>query len=168
MQHVQALILLSQLKRFRNDAIMREENAAYLNQELSKIPGIVPHKPVPGAEKAAYHMYPFRFIEKDFGKIDRSTFLKAMRAEGIPVRSGYGRQNHDGLMKEALDSRGFRRLFSDSRLDEWHEQNVLPGNDQLTEEAVTMYQSVLLGSRKDMDDIVNAVTKVYKNRSKLG
>ena len=168
MQHVQALILLSQLKRFRDDANLREENAAYLDQALSKIPGIVPHKPVDGAEKAAFHMYPFRFVEKEFGNIDRSTFLKAMRAEGIPVRSGYGKQNHDGLMKEALDSRGFRRLFDTARLEQWHEQNVLPGNDQLTEEAVTLYQNVLLGSKEDMDDIVNAVTKVYENRMKLG
>ena len=32
---------------------------------------------------------------------------------------------------------------------------------------VTFYQSILLGSKADMDDIVNAITKIYENRSSL-
>ena len=29
------------------------------------------------------------------------------------------------------------------------------------------HQSILLGSRNDMDDIVNAITKIYENRKSL-
>jgi perosamine synthetase len=90
-----------------------------------------------------------------------------LRAEGVPCSSGYGKQNHDGLIEEALNSRGYKRLFSEKRLKQWREENVLPGNDQLTEEAVAFYQSILLGTKSDMDDIVNAITKIYENRSSL-
>jgi hypothetical protein len=90
-----------------------------------------------------------------------------LRAEGIPVNSGYGPQNKDGLIEEALASKGYKRIFGEKRLSQWREENVLPGNDQLCKEACTLYQNVLLGTQKDMDDIVDAVTKVYENREKL-
>ncbi len=168
MQHVQALILKSQMKRFEEDARIRESNAAYLDEKLAKIPGIVPHRPVPGADQAAFHMYPFRYIKEEFNNASRDTFIEALRAEGIPGNQGYGKQNNDGLIEEALTSRGYQRLYGKERLDQWREENVLPGNDQLAEEAVTFYQSVLLGTKKDMDDIVNAITKIYTNREQLG
>lgn len=168
MQQVQALVLMSQMKRFEEDARIRESNAAYLDARLDKIPGIIPHQPVPGAEKAAFHMYPFRYIKEEFNDASRDTFIKALRAEGIPCNQGYGKQNKDGLIEEAFNSRGYQRLFGKERLDRWRAENVLPGNDQLSEEAVTFYQSVLLGTKKGMDDIVNAITKIYTNKAQLG
>ena len=168
MQHVQALILMSQMKRFESDAKKREENAAYLDAKLGQIPGIVPYKLVTGAEKAAYHLYPFRYIKEEFNNIPRDKFLKALNAEGVPGRAGYGQQNKDGLIEEALNSRGYKRLFGDDRLNEWRKANDLPGNDQLCEEAVTFYQSVLLGTKKDMEDIVDAIQKIFEHRKELG
>ena len=43
----------------------------------------------------------------------------------------------------------------------------LPGNDQLCKEAVCFFQNVLLGNKHDMDDIANAILKIYENRDKL-
>jgi hypothetical protein len=37
----------------------------------------------------------------------------------------------------------------------------------LTKEAVWFYQNMLLAERKDMDDIINAVQKIYENRKQL-
>ena len=167
MQQMQAIMLLSQMKRIGKDADVRLENARYLDERLKEIPGIHPYRLVEGDNRSAYHMYPFRFVSREFGDVPRKMFLKAMAAEGIPCSPGYGRQNHDGLIEEALRSRGYQRLFSKQRLDRWREENVLPGNDQLAGEAVTFYQSLLLGSRSDMDDIVHAVTKIYENRESL-
>jgi len=168
MQHVQALILMSQMKRFEDDARTRESNAAYLDAKLADVPGIIPHKPVNGAEKAAFHLYPFRYQKSAFKDISREKFIQALRAEGIPCNRGYGKQNKDGLIEEALNSRGYTRLYGKERLDQWREENVLPGNDQLAEEAVILYQNMLLGTKQDMDDIVNAITKIYSNRDQLG
>ena len=75
-----------------------------------------------------YHMYPFRYIKEEFNNVPKETFLKALNAEGIPCSNGYGKQNKDGLIEEQLSSRGYRRLFNDSRLNQWREKNVLPGN----------------------------------------
>lgn len=167
MQQIQAIMLMSQMKRVEKDADVRLKNALYLDKKLSEIPGIHPYKLVEGNNRSAYHMYPFRFVAKEFGDVSRQTFLKALAAEGVPCSAGYGKQNHDGLIEEALNSRGYQRLFSKKRLKQWREENRLPGNDRLAEQAITFYQSMLLGTEADMDDIVNAVTKIYENRELL-
>ncbi len=167
MQQSQALILMSQMKRIEKDNDIRLANALYLDKRLREIPGIIPYKPADGATRAVYHLYPFRYIKEHFNNIPKDKFIRALNAEGIPASGGYGQQNKDGLMEEALKSRGYKRLFPEARLNKWREENVLPGNDQLCNQAVTLYQSILLGSRADMDDIVNAITKIYQNRNSL-
>lgn len=167
MQQSQALILMSQMKRFEKDNDIRLSNALYLDKKLKEIPGIIPYKLADGATRAVYHLYPFRYIKENFNNVPKEKFLRALSAEGIPCSSGYGKQNKDGLLEEALSSRGYKRLFSEARLKQWREENNLPGNDQLSDQAVTFSQSLLLGSKADMDDIVNAITKIYENRETL-
>ena len=167
MQQSQALILMSQMKRIEKDNDVRLANALYLDKKLKEIPGIIPYKLAEGATRAVYHLYPFRYIKEDFNNIPKDKFLKALSAEGIPCNSGYGKQNKDGLIEDAFSSRGYKRLFSEARLKQWRENNNLPGNDRLCDQAVIFSQSMLLGSRSDMDDIVNAITKIYDNRALL-
>ncbi len=167
MQQIQAITLMSQMNRIGKDAEIRLENAIYLDKKLAEIPGIVPAKLVAENSRSAYHFYPFRFISEKFGNVSRSKFIEALHAEGIPCSPGYGQQNKDGLIEEALNSKGYKRLFSEQRLNQWRDENVLPGNDQLAREAVTFTQNILLGTKSDMDDIVNAITKIYENRESL-
>jgi len=167
MQQFQALILISQMERILKDADIRLGNALCLDEKLKEIPGIIPYKLADGATRSAYHLYPFRYISKEFDNIPKERFIRALNAEGIPCSGGYGPQNKDGLIEDQLTSKGFKRLFSETRLNQWREENVLPGNDQLCNEAVIFYQSMLLGSRNDMEDIVKAITKIYEYRAEL-
>ena len=167
MQQIQALILMSQMNRIQKDADIRLANALYPDANLKEIPGIVPAKLVDSNVRSAYHLYAFRYSGKEFNDIPKDRFIRALAAEGIPCSGGYGLQNKDGLIEEQLSSRGFKRLFSEARLKQWREENVLPGNDKLCSEAVTFYQSILLGSRSDMEDIVKAIRKIYQNRDTL-
>jgi len=165
---IQAGILLSQIERARQDADKRLENALYLDARLKEVPGIIPYKLADGATRSAYHFYPFRYKKEHFDGLTRDQFRQALRAEGIPTYGGYGKQYFDGLIEEAISSRGYQRLFSSQRLKRYREElHHLPENDQLTEEAVMLFQHMLLAERSDMDDIVNAVRKVYENRKQL-
>ena len=165
---VQAGLLLSQMGRARSDADKRLENALYLDARFKEIPGIVPYKLSDGATRSAYHLYPFRYKEEHFDGLSKRKFLQALMAEGIPCGQGYGPQYFDGLIEEAISSRGYKRLFSEQRLKSYREElHDLPDNDQLTREALWFYQNMLLAERSDMDDIVNAVQKIYANRKQL-
>jgi len=168
MTEVQAGLLLSQMQRARSDADKRLENALYLDSKFRNIPGIVPYKLSDGATRSAYHLYPFRYKKEHFDGLPRHKFLAALRAEGIPCGQGYGQQYFDGLIEEAISSRGYTRLYTKERLKRYREElHHLPDNDQLTLEAVWFYQNMLLAERKDMDDIISAVQKIYENRSQL-
>jgi len=168
MTELQAVLLLSQMERARGDADKRLENALYLDSKLKEIPGIIPYKLSDGATRSSYHLYPFRYKKEHFDDLPRDKFIAALQAEGIPCGGGYGRQYFDGLMEEAISSRGYKRLFSEERLNRYRDElHQLPENDQLTREAVWFYQYMLLADRSDMDDVVNAIQKVYENRKSL-
>jgi perosamine synthetase len=167
MTEYQAGILLSQIKRLEPDTAMRVENANYLTSRIKDIPGIVPHKLYEGTTRAVYHLYPFRYKKEHFNNAPRSKFLSALSAEGIPCSGGYGPQYRDGLIEAMLNSKNFKRSFSEARLKRYREELNYPDNDQLCQEAVWLYQSLLLTSKQDMDDIANAILKIYENRDKL-
>ncbi|MCK4293123.1 MAG: DegT/DnrJ/EryC1/StrS family aminotransferase [Planctomycetes bacterium] len=167
MQEFQAVILMSQMKRLEKDTQTRGENAHYLTSKIKDIPGIMPHKLYEGVTRAAYHLYPFRYKKEHFNNIPRSKLLAALGAEGIPCSGGYGPQNKDGLVEDALNSKGYKRLYSEARLKRYRRDNHYPDNDQLCQEAVWLSQRLLLTTKKDMDDIANAILKIYENRGKL-
>jgi len=167
MTEYQAAILLNQMQRLEADTVRRVENANYLTSRIKDVPGIVPHKLYEGATRAVYHLYPFRYKKEQFNNMPRSRFLAALSREGIPCSGGYGPQYRDGLIEAALTSKNFKRAFPKARLDRYREELRLPGNDQLCEEAVWFTQNMLLGTRTDIDDIANAIAKVYENRDAL-
>ena len=167
MQEFQAVILMSQMKRLESDTERRNQNAKYLTSRIKDIPGILPHKLYKEVTRAAYHLYPFRYKKEYFNGLPRDKFLSALRAEGIPCSGGYGPQYNDGLVEEALNSTGYKRLYSRERLNRYRRENRYPDNDQLCKEAVWFGQNMLLGSRRDIDDIADAILKTYENKDKL-
>jgi perosamine synthetase len=167
MTEYQAAILLNQMQRLEADTVKRVENAKYLTSKIKDIPGIVPHKLYEGATRAVYHLYPMRYKQEQFGGLPRNRFIAALSAEGIPCSSVYGPQYKDGLIEAALTSKNFTRAFPKERLDRYRDELHYPGNEQLCQEAVCFTQNLLLGPQSDMDDIANAIQKVYENRDAL-
>lgn len=65
------------------------------------------------------------------------------------------------------ESENFRRAFPAQRRKRSWEELELPQNDRFSEEAVWFSQRMLLGSRRNIDDIADAVLKVCENRDRL-
>ena len=167
MTEFQAAILLAQMKRLEEQTQRRGQNAEYLTSRIKDIPGIVPAELYDGVTRAAYHLYPFRYKKDLFNDVSRDKFRAALKAEGIPNSSGYGPINKDPFFEHTLRSSNFRCMYSKARLDRCREQNHCPDNDRLCQEAVWLSQNLLLGTRQDMDDIANAIEKIYENRASL-
>ncbi len=163
----QGNLLLAQMVRLDEQSRTREENAGYLASSLSRIPGIKPARLYEGVTRAAYHLFMFRYDKQAFGGLPRSAFLKALTAEGIPCSSGYRPLNKEPFIQTALQSRGYRRVYSKETLEGWRERNACPQNDILCEQAVWLSQNMLLGSRSDMDQIAEAIAKVHAHAGEL-
>ncbi len=170
MTEYQGAIGLAQLKRLEEQTKTREKNAGYLRSRIRKIPGINPYELYDNVTRAVYHLFPFRYDKREFKGLPRDRFLEALRAEGIPCSPGYSPINKMPYLKDAFQSKNFKKVYPPEMLDyeKYVERNQCPENDLLcNEEAVWLYQNMLLGSRKDMDDIYRAIEKTYENSEKI-
>ena len=167
MTEFQAALLLAQMTRLEAQARTRDENAAYLTRLLQQIPGISPARMYEGCTRNAYHLYMLRYDAGQFAGLPRTAFLKALSAEGVPASGGYSPLNKEPFLEDAFSRRGFQAIYSKARLDTWREQNQCPQNDRLCTEAVWLTQTMLIGPRKDMDDIAEAVRKIQANAALL-
>ncbi len=163
----QASLLLAQMARIEVQAKTRTENAKYLTTMLKEIPGIRLAAQYSGTTSNAYHLYMLRYSPGEFAGLPRSKFLKALAAEGISASGGYAPLNTEACISRVLESRGYRRLFPDSRLKQWREANRCPENDRLCGEAVWMTQNMLLGQRSDMEQIAEAFRKIHAHAGAL-
>jgi dTDP-4-amino-4,6-dideoxygalactose transaminase len=167
MTEFQGALLTAQMTRLEEQSRTREQNAAALTEMLSRIPGILPAKMYPGCTRNAYHLYMFRYSAEAFAGVPKRTFLKALTAEGIPCSGGYSPLNKEPFIKTTLQSHGYKTAHSPARLKRWVERNECPSNDRLCEEAVWFSQTTMLGPRRDMEQIAEAVAKIQKNASSL-
>ena len=94
--------------------------------------------------------------------------IKPFYIPGIPCSSGYAPLNKMPFLRDTLRSKAYRRVYPEKLLNEWEERNQCPVNDQLcNEEAVWFTQTMLLGSREDMDQIAEAIRKIQAQASQL-
>lgn len=167
MQHFQAAMLLQQLDKLREETAVRQQNATRLSAYLKEIPGITPAR-LPEHSQAAWHLFPFRYDASKFQGLSRETFIRAMRAEGIPCSTGYREQYFDGLLDEAIASRGFKRLFSAQRLKQYRDSfQELKGNRQVCATTVAVTQNLLLADPAHIARIPEAIRKIQAHAGEL-
>jgi dTDP-4-amino-4,6-dideoxygalactose transaminase len=167
MTQAQAVMLTQQFDKLVKETAIRRANADYLSAQLPKIPGVTPVR-LPENSRAVWHLYPFRYDAAQFNGLSRDKFAKALSAEGVPCGSVYREQYYDGLLDEAIASRGFKRLWSTERLKAYRDSfQELKGNRQVCQTTVAFSQSLLLADRSGMDDIIEAIRKVQAHSAAL-
>lgn len=167
MTEFQGAILSAQMARLEAQTKVRQDNAAYLSKQLSRIPGISPQKLYPGCTGNAWHLFMMRYDPQKFAGLPRAKFLKALGAEGIPASAGYSPLNKEPLLINTLHSRGYSRLLSRDQLAKWEHANECPENDKLCQEAVWFTQNMLLTDRASMDQIVEAIARIQASAPDL-
>lgn len=154
MTQFQAAILLVQLERLEEQTKTRQTNSEYLSRRLREIEGVAPLKI---DEKLTRHQpwpYLFKYDSKSFGNVSVERFVEALKAEGVPC----GGIDHPPL-NMTLTAHGTRpRIIRKPKY---------PVAESAIQEAVTLPQSIFLGAREDMDDIVEAIVKIKTNSSEL-
>ena len=164
----QVAVVTGQLRRLEEQTSRREKNAAYLEELLKDIPGITQCKKYAGQTRRAYYVYGMIYDTKQFDGLPRQKFTQAMRTEGIPIGRGCDTLNKDKFVEVYLNSRPFQTLFSKERLAQYWKENHCPANDIINAEtSLTFGQQVFLGTKKDMDDIAEALVKIRNNAAAL-
>ncbi len=168
MTSFQVAVVTGQMRHIEEQTSRREQNAAHLGELLKDVPGIRPCKAYAGQTRRAYYGYYLLYDKTRFAGLPRETFIKAVRAEGIPIGVGIDTLNRDDFVKAYLESEHFKRLFSRRRISKFWKENHCPANDILARETALRFgQQVFLGDGKDVEDIVAAFVKVQANAARL-
>jgi len=161
-------LLLAQMARVVNQADRRTENANYLTKMLNEIKGITPAKLYEGTTRSAWHLYMFRYDKTHFAGLSRAKFMEALSNEGVPCSNGYGMMNKDAYVTGLAKNRHYLDIYGEKTMNQWLERNQCPQNDKLTQEqSVWFFQNMLLGTKMDMDQIVEAIRKIQKHAAEI-
>jgi dTDP-4-amino-4,6-dideoxygalactose transaminase len=148
----QGALLLAQIERMEEHARRREQNAAYLVETLSQVPGLEALPTDERVTRHALHLLILRYDPEQFGGRTAGQFASAMAAEGIPLSQGYVPLHHSPAIRSTLQER-FGIDPAETRL---------PNTEWAAGHTLWLLQNVFLGSREDMDDIIQAAVKVQK------
>jgi perosamine synthetase len=165
----QAANVLAQLRRLEDQSKLRDENAVYLEKLLSRIKGVRPTKKYAGQTRRAYYGYQMIYDKEQFSGLSKAKFREAMSAEGISFGNGIDSNLHlDPFVDTYLNHRAIQKVYSKERLEKYRKEIQCPVNERIGKETgLTLGQTVFLGTKKDMEDIVEAIVKIQKNASKL-
>ena len=169
MNEFEAAVLLGQLQGVKERFARRNRNAAHLTSRLKDCPGISPQKLYPGTTSGSFYLYAMTYHKEQFNNATRAQFLKALSAEGVGL-SPYIKQglHREPWIEHILGLKVYKKLFSRERLRQYRAETACPNCDQVCQELVMIWASgPLLGSIADMNEVTDAIFKVYENRDKL-
>ncbi|MCP4611750.1 MAG: DegT/DnrJ/EryC1/StrS family aminotransferase [Planctomycetes bacterium] len=164
----QAAMLIEALKRLPEQNKLRDENAIYLNSMLAELPGIKPMRRDERETAEAYYNFTFRYHKDEFKDLSVELFREALSKElGFTVEACYKPLNQCSLYSPL--TKPWRHHIT----EEYWEQ-INPARFDLPvckrvyeEESACFHFNVLMGSKQDMDLIVEAIKKIYENRDEL-
>ncbi len=155
----QAAVLNVQLRRMPEQTELRAANYAHLKAGLREISGLLLPEDDGRIERQPYYLLTFWYAPEAFGGLPREAFLEAMQAEGIPFKPTYPHPLYRNPLfvaeQDELSRRGWYPAQDYPRLQ-------LPVAERVCREGVWLNHNALLGSRRDVDDILEALRKVQK------
>ncbi len=159
-----AAVLRVQLSRVDELIDRRIENAAHLTARLGDVPGLHPYALDERITRCSYLSYSMNYTAAELAGVHRDVFLKALRAEGISVRTGYTTLVHEMALcnGENLREEDLQR-FTGRNIEAAKEGRFPHAEHARANTTMWMVQNWLLGDREVVDDVVRAVYKVVEN-----
>jgi dTDP-4-amino-4,6-dideoxygalactose transaminase len=147
----QAAALLAQLQRLPVQLETRAANAKYLTEQLSQIDII----PAPYVDERvtghSYYLYPLRLNRKRYPELTKTTLVRALEAEGIPVAEGYPHPLYA------------QPVFAHYE----HRRGDCPAAERMCAETFWVSHEIMLARLEDLGDFVAAVAKVSEGAAEL-
>jgi dTDP-4-amino-4,6-dideoxygalactose transaminase len=160
----QGAILLAQLAHLEDWAKRREDNARYLSYQLAEIEGFTPQARHPKITQHAYHLFISRYDPAGFHGLSRDRFLEALNAEGVPCSRGYV-PLYD--MNAIRDTTVRLKRFVSGKTALFERPECPVTVKACNEEGVWFFQTMLMGTHDDMNDIAEAIAKIQQHANEL-
>ncbi|MBC7759043.1 MAG: DegT/DnrJ/EryC1/StrS family aminotransferase [Phormidesmis sp. FL-bin-119] len=170
MNEFEGAILMGQIGSAKVRFQRRNENADYLISKLKGFAGLVPQKQYPGTESGGYYHFAMSYHKEHFNNVERSRFLKAVAAEGVNLSPYIARGLHiEPWIDHIKGLREYQKMYTSARIKQYTEEMACPNCDLICNEEMVVLpgSSCLMGTKQDMDDVINAIMKVHENRDKL-
>lgn len=159
MTEIQAAILLGQMDRAEEQNKTRQENAKILGEMLAAVEGIETLPGDPRVTNHAYHLFLFRVDRERFG-LDRDLFVKALMAEGVPYFAGYPIPLYKNPLFQKKNF-GVKGFIEGKTVD--YASMHCPVAEELCPVTMGFAQNVLLGTRSDMEALVETVLRIRRH-----
>ncbi|MBA3633186.1 MAG: DegT/DnrJ/EryC1/StrS family aminotransferase [Acidobacteria bacterium] len=140
----QAAILLSQFSRLPEQIERRNENARFLNEQLSGMDLISTPYVDERVTSHSYYLYMIRLNPEQFPGTTKDNFVKALAAEGIPCSAGYPHP----LYKN--------QVFNDYK----HIRNDCPEAERMCSNSFWLSHEIMLSQPDSLNDVTFAIEKV--------
>ncbi|MGA8355221.1 MAG: DegT/DnrJ/EryC1/StrS family aminotransferase [Solirubrobacteraceae bacterium] len=158
---INAVLLVEQLKKLDDENAMRAKNRNRLVELLAGVTSVSTPQ-TPAGDYTTYWMLPFNF-QSEVAGISKSTYLKALQAEGVPVIEYMPTPLHelDRLSPQTRAPRVMwtetlrRALASGSKIDD-----DLPGCEEKVRRGFEMMWHYITPAEEAMQSMANAFCKV--------
>jgi dTDP-4-amino-4,6-dideoxygalactose transaminase len=161
----QAAILRAQLRKMPGQTRLRNANVAYFRERLRGVEGFTLADDDPRVSRHPYYLLTLRYHGDAFSGAPRDLVLRALQAEGIPIKATYPHP----LYRNPLFAKEAGVM---SRCPGWHcaqeyTQLNLPEAERVCRDGVWLSHTVFLGDKRDVDDVIEAIAKVQLLASTL-
>ncbi|MDQ3755777.1 MAG: DegT/DnrJ/EryC1/StrS family aminotransferase, partial [Acidobacteriota bacterium] len=149
----QAALLLNQLERLPQQVATRMERAARLREGLNEIDGLTPTPSALDERVTAHglHIFSMRLDEDAFAGASREKVVEALRAEGLPVTTGYPYPIYRN------------ELFKEHP----HVVHACPEAEDYCRSTIWLPHNTLLADEEWIDDALAAIRKVRQGAREL-
>ena len=164
---MQAVLLRGGLSRLEDQTRRREDNVAYIAEELERIGGpLRAAKRDSRVTRQAYYAMTCHFDPEKAQGVTRDMYIAALRAENAGLGEGYPPVYKSGLLN--LYDRTSPIPYRDASLVQDYRNLHLPNTERACyETAVLMEHSRLLGDRAYIDQILCAIKKANDSLSAI-
>ncbi|MHA1561056.1 MAG: DegT/DnrJ/EryC1/StrS family aminotransferase [Promethearchaeota archaeon] len=156
-----AALLRVQLKRYPQQLQLRNDNALYMNEKLSEIPGVHPQKRSDDVQSCAQYVYPVYFDPEFFGGIGYKKMYEELEKARIPADACYPPLHSLDLFKDVdlmpnVD-------YSNAN---WGREKSKPSNfpniEKIHANAFELDHRIFLSNQKALDYVVETIKKIQQ------
>ena len=169
LSELHAAVATAQLAKLDDLLRTRQELGARLGGRLRDLPGLRPGLPAEGCTHG-YYLFPVQLDHERLG-VSRATFVRALRAEGVPATEGYVEPIYLQPMYQqriALGTRGYPWVGGRWAGEVSYERGICPVTERMYETDLVLLDVCRVPlTARDVDDVADAFEKLLAHLDRL-